>query len=135
MNNDRLKNIDNIINKLFPNNNITPEEKANNYIKKYEYLKGFTFIRTDQDFENLKLSYRIRYVNSNGDFRWGGILIKKIKENDEKYLILGNCELKYFTISYDKNYIFFKRIKKRNESLRELFLKSAGFDINNFPIE
>lgn len=134
MENDRLKDIDNFVNNFFPNNNETPEEKANNYIKEFTDLKDFKFIRTIEDFNNLKLSNRIRYVNNKNEFRWGGILIKKIKKNDNRYLILANSEMKYFTISYDRNYIFKKKIKKRNDSLRDIFLKSAGFKLEDFPV-
>ena len=52
---------------FFPNNNETPEEKANNYMKEFPELKDFKFIRTIEDFNNLKLSNRIRYVNNKNE--------------------------------------------------------------------
>ena len=134
MDEKRLNNIDKFVDDFFPENKKTPEEKAKSYIDKFDNLKEFKYIRTIEDFNKLKLGCRIRYVNNKEEFRWGGLLIKKIKKKEGRYLILANSEMKYFQISYDINYIFTKKVKKRNDNLRDIFLKSAGFDLNDFPV-
>jgi hypothetical protein len=104
---------DNIINELF--------NKYSQYLQDYEFI---------DDINNLKLGGYIRYINSNKEFRFGGILLKiKNKENIlNTRLLLKNTTNNLWEINFINNFIFYKKHKTKNDKFRNLFLKVAKIE-------
>jgi len=101
-------NIDNNINEIF---NI-----YSNYLQNYEFI---------DDISNLKLGGYIRYVNSNKEFRFGGILLKIKNQEDilNTRLLLKNTTNNLWEINFINNFVFYKKHKTKNDNFRNLFLK------------
>jgi hypothetical protein len=109
--NKRLKEIDDIINKLSPNDAI------NDLIKKYE-LYDYKNIETVEDFSVLPLTGSLRYINKyTQELRYGGLLIKIYEKNDKWYGIIKKMSGKKYHISFNSNYIFY--IEPKKNLLRE----------------
>lgn len=127
-NNDRLKLIDKIVDRLLPKNNLK------DILKKYEsILEDFTYIDSVEKFSILPLKGTMKYINKyDKKLRSGGILTKVFKEDDKWYAFIkqGN---KFYKISYESNYIFYIEHKKdliRN--FAELFI--SEYEKNNYKI-
>jgi hypothetical protein len=105
--NKRLKEIDDIINKLSPNDAI------NDLIKKYE-LYDYKYIETVEDFSVLHLTGSLRYINKyTQELRYGGLLIKIYEKNTKWYGIIKKMSGKKYHISFNSNYIFYIEPKKK----------------------
>ena len=71
---------------------------------------------------SLKKGGYIRYINLNEELKWGGILLKKYKFDDINMMLLCNSNSKNFSISFEKNYIFYKKHTTQADKTRKLFL-------------
>ena len=129
--NSRLKEIDNLINSIKTEDEYNNEikEKLDEYKNKFkEELDGYVEILSLEDLYSLKLAGYIRYVNLKGEIRYGGILIKVFKTeseddfNKKNLLLLKNSHGKRYSISWEKNYIFYKQQTKKGDNLRNLFI-------------
>lgn len=110
-NNDRLKEIDEYVDKVKPNDYI------NTIIDNNSELKGYKFIDSVEMFSILKLRGSMKYVNKyDKKLRHGGLLIKiyKKENNQNWYAIIKRSNKKYH-ISYNSNYIFY--IETRDDLL------------------
>lgn len=106
--NDRLKEIDSIVDQLVPNDNI------NILIKKYkDDLKDYDYIDSVEKFSVLRLRGSMKYINRyDKKLRTGGLLIK-IFQKDNKWIgIIKKYNKKYY-ISFDSNYIFYVDTKQQ----------------------
>ena len=100
--NDRLKEIDSIVDTLIPNDYI------NDIKKKYKHdLMDYDYIDTVAVFSTLKLRGSMRYINKiDKKLRIGGLLIKIFQQNGKWIAIIKNSNKKYY-VSFDGNYIFY----------------------------
>ena len=108
---NRLKDIDNLINKL------KPIDSINELIKKYE-LQDYKYIESVNDFSILPLTGSLRYINKyTREIRYGGLLIKIYEKNNKWYGIIKKVSGKKYHISFNSNYIFY--LEPRKNLLRE----------------
>lgn len=76
------------------------------------------YIRIEKDY----LSYipcgtKIRYINTDGEFRYGGVLVKNAAPD---YFVLKNIVKKMnWSVNLSKNYIYMEDIKKKNKEKLE----------------
>jgi|TARA_B100000524_G_C23651793_1_gene370435 hypothetical protein len=134
--NKRLKEINEFINSIKTqeeyNDNL--EKKFLKYKTKFKELENYEPIKNLQHLYSLKMGGYIRYVNFDGELRYGGILLKIFEsENDSEFnkknlIILQNIDNNKFTISWEKNYIFYKSQTKKGDNLRELFISLIDKD-------
>ena len=114
-----------LINNIDYNKN---NEYVNELMIKYKKeLEDYKFIN-GIDIKNILEGGYIRYVNLDGELRYGGILIKK-KNNDKinkTIFILKNTNGKVWKVSYKKNYIFYKKHTTINDKFRDLFISSIN---------
>ena len=129
--NSRLKEIDNFVNSIKTEEEHQTEliNKVNEYKKKFkEELDGYVEILDLEDVYSLKPAGYIRYVNIEGEIRYGGILIKVFKtENEDEFnkknmLLLKNSNGEKMSISWEKNSIFYKQQTKKGDNIRNLFI-------------
>mgnify|MGYP006078337213 CR=1 FL=1 len=93
------------------------------YYKKFnKELEDYKYIKNIDDFILLKEGGYIRYINLNDDLKWGGILLKKYKFNDMNMMVLSNSYCKNFTISFNKNVVFYKKHITQSDKTKKLFL-------------
>lgn len=121
---NREKKIDNFIDNLFDNNKFEHKKKKKIdlfYEKFKEELEDYNFIDS-KHYSNIKLGGYIRYIDLNDELRWGGILLKKYKYKDMNMMLLCNSNFKNFSISFDKNVIFYKKHTTQTDKTRKLFL-------------
>ena len=120
MSNDRLKEIDNIINNLKPNIDM------NKLIEKYKYdLDCYEYIDNVNTFSTLRMRGTIRYINKYDlKLRSGGLLIKIYNRDNNWYCILLQPDKKYH-VSFNSNYIFY--LGNKDENMR----KWAEYFISN----
>lgn len=138
--NKRLKEIDDIINSIKTQDdydkeiNLKIEELTNKFSKE---LENYKFVSSLDELQNLKSGGYIRYVNFNDELKFGGILLKVFKSennddfNNKNLLILQNSENNKWTISWEKNYIFYKKQTKKGDNLRNLFISILEDNKNN----
>ena len=126
----RKKEILKIIEKNYDYDKI--QEKLNNLIEKFEIryekeLEDYIYIDYNDLISKVKYGGYIRYVNLNGELRWGGVLLKinNLESSDAK-LLLMNTSKKIWEIKFSKNYVFYKKHTTYNDKLRELFISYAG---------
>ena len=129
--NSRLKEIDSIIESIKPKEDYKKdlEDKIEKFKLKYsKELEDYDFISSKDELFNLKSAGYVRYVDLNGKIKYGGILIKVFNsENDIEYnkrilILLQNSSGKKWTISWEKNYIYYKKQTKKGDNLRNLFI-------------
>jgi hypothetical protein len=121
-NNDRLKEIDEYVDKVKPNDYI------NTIIENNSELKEYKFIDSVEMFSILKLKGSMKYVNKyDKKLRSGGLLIKiyKKENNQQWYAVIKKGDKKYY-ISYNSNYIFYI------ESRQDLFVDWASCFISDY---
>lgn len=96
-------------------------------IKYEEELSEYIYIDYNDLLSKVQIGGYIRYINLDGELRWGGILIKieDIESRDTK-LLLMNTSRKFWEIKFSKNYVFYKKHTTYNDKLRELFISYAG---------
>jgi len=128
--NDRLKEIDDFVDSFLPN---TP---INNILSKYKNeLYDYEYIESINMFSTLSLKGSLKYVNKyDGQLRSGGLLIKIYKKENNKWIaIIKQIDGKKYYISFDSNYIFYKKTKSEERiDLFKLFLtdlESGDYDI------
>jgi len=117
--------IENFINSIQTQDNFEKNrtKTINNYYDIYkEELEEYEFIENLSKFNSLKKGGYIRYINLNEELKWGGILLKKYKFDDMNMMLLCNSNSKNFSISFEKNYIFYKKHTTQADKTRKLFL-------------
>ena len=127
MKSDREKNIDDFLNKHCSYEKWQNErnEKIKNFYKNYKKeLEDYIFIDNIKSYNKIKPGGYIRYFNLNDELRWGGILIKKTIQNDIELMILSNSTSDRTIVSFQKNYIFYKKHTTNNDKVRKLFLSA-----------
>ena len=98
------------------------------HVQKYEKeLKDFTYIHHD-NLDILKKGGTIKYINLNGELKYGGFLINTV--NSDLYTTLQfllKCSNVFYTISYSSNYIFYcdpiKKPKKPKPDDKKVIFK------------
>jgi hypothetical protein len=128
--NDRLKEIDDFVDSFLPN---TP---IKNILAKYKSeLYDYEYIESIDMFSTLSLKGSLKYVNKyDGQLRSGGLLVKIYKKENNKWIaIIKQIDGKKYYISFDSNYIFYKKTKSEERiDLFKLFLtdlESGEYDI------
>jgi hypothetical protein len=122
---DREKDIDNILKSIKTQKQWDNEKKEYSdllYEKYKEHLEDYIVVKNKKEYNMLKLGGYIRYINNMDEFKWGGILLKKIKINDIDYMILGNSNMDRYKISYHMNTIFYKKHMTASDKTRKLFI-------------
>ena len=103
--NDRLKEIDMIVDSMIPNDYI------NVLIKKYK-LEDYDYIKTVEEFSVLRLRGSMKYINKvDKKLRNGGLLIKIFQQNGKWIAVIKQYNKNYY-ISFDANYIFYVNCKQ-----------------------
>jgi len=98
------------------------DEFLEEHYKKYkDKLENYTYINHD-NLHLLKLGGKIKYIDLNGNLKYGGILIKIVGEDMYTRLkfILKNLD-NYVSVSYSNNYIFFEPKPKKEKQIRSVF--------------
>ena len=93
--------------------------------KKYkDELEDFIYI-SPTNLKKLKLGGTIRYVNINGEIRYGGLLTGV--EGDDSFetlkFIIRKLSGKFMKISFEKNYIFFRQRRTKQFYLNKKLLE------------
>ena len=111
-NNERLKEISDIVDILLPKNDL------NDMIRKYEVdLKDFDYIDTVENFSILSLKVTMRYINkTDKKLRSGGLLVKIYMQDNKWYAKIKQYD-KFYDISYNSNYIFY--LNNKSNLLRQ----------------
>ena len=120
MSNDRLKEIDEMVNKLKLDDNISK------LIDKYKYdLDCYDYIDNVDTFSTLRMRGTIKYINKyDQKLRVGGLLVKIYNKNNNWYCVLLQPDKKYH-VSFNSNYIFY--LGNKDENIR----KWAEYFISN----
>lgn len=124
---DREKNIENFLNQIE-----TQEEyeykikkKVEKFYKDYpNELDDYKYISNIKEYNKIKKGGYIRYFNLNDELKFGGILIKKIKQKDIDLMVLCNTTKDRFVVSFNKNYIFYKEHQTSADKTRKLFISA-----------
>jgi hypothetical protein len=122
--NKRLNDINLFIDNNFINTNIIElMNKYSNELTDYKYIDNLI------EFSLLKLKGSIRYINIyDNKLRYGGLLIKIYKNNNNKWISIIKTNNKKYYINFNNNYIFYKESKEENLiSWANLFIE----DVNN----
>ena len=85
-------------------------------------LEDYIPIYDKKSYNFIKIGGYVRYVNSMDEIKWGGILLKKFKENDIDYMILSNSNNKFIKVSFYRNTIFYKKHTTASDKNRKLFI-------------
>lgn len=119
--NERLEKIDNFVDTFLKNDYI------NTLIKNYSSeLEGYNYINSLEIFSTLPLKGSIRYINKyTKEIRFGGLLIKIYKQNNNWYAILKKFDGKKYHISFKSNYIFYR------ENKDELFRNALEYFVSD----
>lgn len=129
--NSRLKENESFINSIKTEKEYEKElaKKLEDFKKKYsKELENYESVLSLKKLYNLKSAGYIRYIDLNGNLKYGGILLKIFKsENEDEFnirnlILLKNIDNKKWTISWEKNYIFYKNQTKKGDNLRNLFI-------------
>jgi hypothetical protein len=99
--------------------------KVKNFFKDYsEELEDYEYVKDLNNYNKMKPGGYVRYFNLHEELRWGGILIKKIKQNDMDLMVLSNTNCARFIVSFQKNYIFYKHHQTTADKTRKLFMSA-----------
>ena len=123
--NDRLKEIDKLVDELLPNDSI------NKLIKKYsDELKDYEYIDTVELFSTLSLRGSMKYINKyDKELRTGGLLVKIFKKDGSWYAIIKKISGKKYYISFNSNYIFYlENCKNGLRSWAQCFISDVDKD-------
>jgi hypothetical protein len=121
----REKKLDNFLDnyKTQKDWNIEKDDHIQNMIFKYkEYLEDYTIVKDKKDYNNIKVGGYVRFIDCNNNMKWGGILLKKIINNDIDYMIIANTENKKLQVSFYRNTIFYKKHTTASDKTRKLFI-------------
>lgn len=121
----RERDIDDFINSI-----MTEEEWKKKQSKKINYfydkysseLEDYEYIDTIEKYNNIINGGYVRYFNFNDELRWGGILAKKYNYKDMNMMILLNTSFKKNIVSFEKNYIFYKKHTTQADKTRKIFM-------------
>ena len=122
---NRLDNIDKFLRQIKTQKEWEKEKKINvdNILNKYKgELEDYKLVKNVKEFNMLKLGGYIRYVDSNDDLKWGGILLKKIINNNIYKMILCNSSMDRYIISFHTNTIFYKKHTTASDKTRKFFV-------------
>ena len=101
------------------------KRKVNSFFKEYsEELEDYNYISNIEEYNEIKKGGYVRYFNLNDEIKWGGILIKKTKNNDMNLMVLCNSTCNRFIVSFQKNYIFYKPHQTASDKTRKLFMSA-----------
>lgn len=122
---DRENQIEKFINEIqtqeeFENKEMKRIEKF--YHKYQDELEEYIYVKNLNEYENIKKGGYIRYINFDEEIKWGGILLKKYKYNNINMMHICNSSSKTFNVSFEKNYIFYKKHTTQADKTRKLFL-------------
>jgi hypothetical protein len=94
------------------------------YDKYKDELEDYIFVKDISELYQLKIGGYIRYFNLNNELKWGGILIKvyKDKKTERNLMTLLSSNYKRFVVSFEKNYIFYKKHATYSDKTRKLFI-------------
>jgi hypothetical protein len=123
----REKQIDEFLNQLESQEEYeyNKKKKINFFKNKYKNeLEDYYFIKDIKEYNKIQNGGYIRYFNLNDEIKWGGILIKKIKNNDMDLMVLCNSGCNRFVVSFQKNYIFYKKHQTASDKTRKLFMSA-----------
>lgn len=123
----REKQIDSFLSQLESQeeyeNNI--KNKVTEFKNKYkDELEDYTFVKDIKEYNKIQKGGYVRYFNLNNEIKWGGILIKKIQNNDMDLMVLCNSGCNRFVVSFQKNYIFYKHHQTASDKTRKLFMSA-----------
>ncbi len=120
---NRIDNINKFIDSI-----ITETEWKQNKINEINILKEKYKKELDKynivekkDLNKIKIGGYIRYINLDNEIKWGGILVKKIKENDFNFLLL-KTNINIIKICFEKNIIFYQNHRTSSDKMREIFI-------------
>tara|TARA_X000000950_G_scaffold240541_1_gene293649 strand:+ start:279 stop:707 length:429 start_codon:yes stop_codon:yes gene_type:complete len=128
LNNKRINDIDNIIDSIKTQKSYEKdlEKKSDIYKQKYpDLLEGYQLVKNKKELQKCKNAGYIRYINVNGEIRYGGTLLKisNPPNNDQiTLLLLKNSTNSIWSITWEKNTIFYKDQVKKGDNLRNLFI-------------
>jgi len=123
MTTDRIKNINKLIDEIISDKDWNNDFniRFNFLIDKYKkQLDTFNFIIKDE-IKLLKLGGYIKYINTNDDLIWAGVLYKI--DNRYLYTIKNNNIIKINTIN---NLIFYKKHVTSEDKRRDIFISSLN---------
>lgn len=129
--NNRLKEINDLVESIIPQdkfeNNIN--NKINYFFNNYkEQLENYTFVRSKEELYKLKLSGYIRYFDLYNNIKFGGILIKvfqtknEVEDKKKNILLLQNSDGIRWGVTWENNFIFYKKQTKKGDHLRNIFI-------------
>ena len=101
------------------------QHEINKYIKTYsKELDKYDYIETIDDYNKIKLGGYIRYINFNGELKWGGFLIKKDINisNNFNIMTIANSHKQYIKVSFQNNHIFYKPHTTSTDKLKDIFI-------------
>lgn len=102
---------------------IKENEKINNFYKNFSNeLEDYIYIKDKKMYKKIKTGGYIRYFNLNDELKWGGILLSKYKNNDINLMVLGNSNFNRLTVSFNKNYVFYKKHTTQADKTKKIFL-------------
>jgi hypothetical protein len=95
------------------------------FFKKYkDALEDFIYI-SPNNLKKIKLGGTLRYINKNGNIRYGGLLVGF--QGDELYetlkFIIRKVTGQFMQISFEKNYIFFRQRRTKQFYLNKKLLE------------
>ena len=117
---------------LYIDNMVEPYDY--NYISdlkdKYEIeLKYYKYVKSDS-ISMIKPGGYIRCIDIDENLKWGGTVVKLINENNlNKFKIqLMNTSNNFWTIKFNKYYIFYKNNITYKDTFRDIFIKKANLN-------
>ena len=122
---DREKQINNLLKEIQTQEEWEDERdiRIENLIKaNKKNLEDYNLIKELEDYNNIKLGGYVRYIDNDDNIKWGGILLKKYKNNNMDYMIIANSNRKILTVSFHKNIIFYKTHTTSSDKTRKLFI-------------
>jgi len=106
---------------IIMNLQINTNAYLNNLIKKFKKeLDGFIYASTINEIIGMKKIY-IRYISIKGQFGYGGFYNKVIETDGQFYILLINSNKKIWEVSFNNNFIFYKKINTNDDDKRNLF--------------
>jgi hypothetical protein len=103
---------------------------VNELKKKFEIeLQNYSYIKPT-NISNIKPGGYIRCVDTDENLKWGGTVVKLINENNlNKFVIkLMNTTNKFWTIKYNKYYVFYKNNITYKDTFKDIFIKKANLN-------
>lgn len=123
----REKQIDSFLSQLETQEEYEYNKKLKVEIFKSKYndeLEDYVYIKNVEDYNKIQKGGYVRYFNLNDELKWGGILIKKIKNNNTDLMVLCNSSCNRFVVSFQKNYIFYKKHQTASDKTRKIFMSA-----------